>query len=421
MMMRRTNASSKVRGCSAPNSLSGTIRAERGSVMIICFLCVATTLTLGSAIMVRGLSEHRAVQRYAWTNLAFQAAEAGVDHAIAELTANPSWSGLGYTALAPGGYEVSLSRLSPIIRQVISTGHYPSDTPSALGYSRQQLEATLEVTAPSVFQFALFGFDRLRMKVLDDDDDGDNDDAESDTDAVLIDSYDSSLGSYAAQPAGNNGDLGTNNILDDSIRLRAESGSIAVHGQLAVGPDLADPSQAVEVVGNVTITSNPPVVSQSPSLPRPLVLPPATCQGDMKLKDAESLTLFESGSPYCYSKLEVKNQAQLIVQGSVTVYVGELTVKNDARLNAAGNPTQLLIQVTSNKKVKLQDNVRVVAGIYSPQSKAKLKDHATLFGSVIADRIKVMHGAAIHYDEALTKVGPSIGSSRVTLKSWRQR
>ena len=140
----------------------------------------------------------------------------------------------------------------------------------------------------------------------------------------------------------------------------------------------------------------------------------------MKLKNGETLTLFESASPYCYTKLDLKNQSSIVVQGNVVIYTGELTVQNDSQVNTAGKPTQLIIQVTTNKKVKLQDEVRVVAGIYAPQSKAKVKDNVVLYGALVATRIKVKHGAAIHYDEALAEVGPSIGNADPNLRSWRE-
>ena len=140
----------------------------------------------------------------------------------------------------------------------------------------------------------------------------------------------------------------------------------------------------------------------------------------MKLKNGETLTLFEGSSPYCYRKLDLKDQASIVVQGNVVIYAEELTVQQDSQINTAGKPTQLIIQVTTNKKVKLQDEVRVVAGIYAPQSKAKVKDNVVLYGSLVAARIKVKHGADLHFDEALANVGPSIGNADARLRSWRE-
>ncbi|MBI2496119.1 MAG: hypothetical protein HYW10_06155 [Candidatus Omnitrophica bacterium] len=399
---------------------------QRGLVMALSLAVVVVLTTLGASFLNRSLSEDRLGRRTVDRQVAFYLAEAGVDRAIAELRNNPAWSGVSYTPMTgvAGGYEVTVAALSPALKRLTSTGHVPSNIPTAAGYQPWRLETVVEVVTPSVFQSSVFGAERVRMKVNDEDDDGDNDENERPDAHVLIDSYDSSVGTYLSQTPGQQGDVGTNHIEDDAIRLKANTGegSITVHGQVKVGPNLPDPATAVEITGTVTITGNPPIVSQAQALSLPAVTIPSPCSGggDMKLKGGEALTLFQSASPYCYTKLDLKDQSSIIVQGNVVIYTGEFTVKQDAQVNAAGRPTQLIIQVTSNKNVKLQDGARVVAGIYAPQSKAKVKDDVVLYGSLVAARIKVKHGAALHYDEALASVGPSSGSAEARLRSWRE-
>lgn len=399
-------------------------QSTRGFITLLSLELVTIFSTVGLSFLIRSFGESHLGARHANRQAAFYLAEAGVDRAWSDLQANAAWGGVGYTTLpAGGGYEVSVEQLGDTLRKVTSIGHFPSNAPAAFGYQRRRIEAVLQVTSPSVFRFAVFGEERVRMKVNDEDDDGDGDDPENSTEHVLVDSYDSSLGGYLSQIPGHAGHIGTNSIEDDSVRLRAHAGegSITVHGQVVVGPGLADPSTAVELDGNVTVSGMPPIVSQSQPLPLPAVSPPAHCQGNVQLKEGETLTLFEGSSPYCVGKLELKDQASLQVVGNVVVYASQLKVQDDAQVNAAGRPTQLIVQITSEERVKLQDHVVFVGGLYAPQSKVKLKDDVTLFGSIIAERVKLKEAAEIHYDEALRNVGPSIGGSgTASLTSWRE-
>jgi len=377
-------------------------------------------LAYGSSLLVRSLSETAISQRFARSALAAHLAEAGLDYGMAQLKANSGWAGTSYTALAggTGGYAVTVTTLGSGLKQVTSTGYSPSNVTTDSGYQTRQVEAVVEVKTPSVFQFALFGQERVRVKVNDEDDGGDDDKAEAADDIVLLDSYDSSQGSYASQTPGQKGYVGTNNTADKSVHLKAgtDEGSITVKGQIA-----SDVPSAVKVEGNVTITGSPQIVAQS-SLPDtlPSVSCPCTSTTDLKLKNSETVTLTAANSPYCYDKLEVKDSASVVVSGNVTVYANDVKIQNGAQVNASGAPTQLILQVTSNKKVKLQDAVRFSGGIYAPQSQVKIKDDVIVYGSAIGNRVKVKHNAKVHYDIALAATGPAIGGSTVGLHSWRE-
>ena len=393
------------------------MRTRDGSVLIMSYFLVAIFLALGSATMVRSVTEQRVTLRSQDRANAFQVAEAGIEDALFQLRTGNTAS-IATTSFAQGSYTVSITQ-----PQSLSSNQYLVQASGQVKGLTRTVEAIARVNAPSVFQFALFGDDNVRIKVTDNDDTGDNDADEQDTHRVVIDSYNSALGTYQSQTPGT-ANLGTNNTQDKSVRLKANNGegSITVNGQVDVGAGMTTPSTAVEVTGNVTITGNPQVVSQSSAFALPAVTPPSACGGKQELKNGETLTLSESGSPYCFDKLKLQDNASVVVQGNVVVYVGELEVKHSSQLNAAGKPTQLIVEVTSNKKVKLQDNVLFVGGLYAPQSKAKIKDNVTVFGSIVATRIKAKNNAGIHYDQALSTTGPGSGGSggTTTLLSWRE-
>lgn len=396
--------------------MENAMRRQAGSVMVMSYLLVSLFLAWGSATMIGSVNEQRLVLRSRDLTHAFHVAEAGLEDAMVQLRTGNAAS-IGTTSFAQGNYTVSITQPSSL-----ASNQYLVQASGQVKGLTRTIEAVAKVDSASVFQFALFGSDNVRVKVNDEDDSGDNDASEQDTHQVVVDSYDSALGSYQSQTPGT-ANVGTNNTEEKSVRLKAGSGegSITVNGQVAVGTGMANPSTAAEITGNVTVTGSPQVVSQSTALTLPAVTPPSSCGGKQDLKHGETLTLSENSSPYCFDKLKLQDDAAVIVQGNVVVYVGELEVKNDSQLNAAGKPTQLIVQVTSNKKVKLQDNVLFVGGLYAPASKAKIKDNVTVYGSIVATRIKVKNNADIHYDQALSTVGPaSSGSGTTAVVSWRE-
>ena len=152
------------------------MRTKRGSTLVFSYLVVAALLALGSATLVHTFAEQSAAQLIVRQSTAFEAAEAGVDDAIAQLKANPNWSGTSYTTLgSQAGYEVTVTILSSTLKQLTSSGYHPSNVPSAYGYQRRQVEAVALVT-PHRYNFGLFAAETIQLNSI-----------------ALVDSYDSTL------------------------------------------------------------------------------------------------------------------------------------------------------------------------------------------------------------------------------------
>ena len=379
------------------------MRNERGSVLIFSYLVIGAMVALGSALTVRTLAEQTTSSRSVRLASAFQTAEAGLDQALIELRANEDWTGASGLSVPNGGYydvAVTEDTANPTLKTLTITGHYPSTDPTAQGYQRRQVEAIVQMSSPSVFQYGVFGYDSVTVK----------------NDAVT-DSYDSDNGDYEEQTAGENGDVGTNNTAEKSIQLENDA---IVHGQAIVGPGLEDPATAVEIKNDATITGDPPITALSQALDAPTVTSPDTCSGNLHLKNEETLTLSEASSPYCYGKVHLNNEASLTIQGNVVVFVSELRVNNDVQVNSDGRPTQLVVKLTSNKDVKIENDAVFVGAIYAPSSKASIKNDVQFYGAVVADEVFLENDAQLHYDEALRHVGPSSGESDALLLSWRE-
>ena len=378
------------------------MRDERGSVLITTYLVTTVLLAFGATALARSLSEHQIAERSSHLNVTLYLAEAGVDRAIAELKNSSSWGGVSYTGLAgQGGYAVTLTSLSSTVKQVTSTGYYPSNDSTAAGYQTRRVETTVQLPLPSVFQAGIFGDDEVDIKK-----------------AVTSDSYDSRNGSYAGQTHGEKGDVGTNNTEKDSISLSKDT---VIHGQVIVGPGMTDPTTAVKLDKNVTITGNPQIVSEAKTLTLPAVSAPCVATTDLKLDKTGSVTLSESHGPYCYKKVELKDSASLVVSGNVSLYASEFTADKDSTINGAGKPTQFLLEITSDEEVKIKNTGVFSGAIYAPQSKVSFEKSGEFYGAVVANEVSVDKEFNIHYDTALSDTDPTTGQAGSTqVLSWRE-
>lgn len=380
------------------------MRHERGSVLIFAYLVIGALVALGSALTVRTLAEQNSSSRSVRLASAFQSAEAGLDQALIELRANEDWTGASGLAVPNGGYydvAVTEDTGNPTLKTLTITGHYPSTDSTARGYQRRQIESVIRISSPSVFQYGLFGEEKVHIK---------ND--------VVTDSYNSDKGDYEDQTPGKNGDVGTNNTEDKSVLLEND---VTIKGQVIVGPGLADPNDAVTIKDEATITATPQVVSRSQALECAPITAPADCSGgDLHLNNEETLTLTAANSPYCYDKIHLNNEAVLSVEGDVVVFAKEIHVNNDVEVNPGGRPTQLIVKLTSDKKSEIQNDTVFVGAIYAPQAEVDVKNDAEFFGAIVAHEVLVQDDAQVHYDEALEYVGPSSEEKDAFLLSWRE-
>lgn len=386
------------------------LKNKRGSILIFSYIVVASMVAWGAAAMARTLSEQGTSQRFARLATAFQTAEGGLDQALVNLEDDPDWAGTdsAIQVTAGGYYEVDVEDDESGYTKLTITGHYPSTDTTAFGYQQRQIEAMVELQTPSVFQYGLFGDEDVKIKK-----------------DITTDSYNSDDGDYEDQEPGDNGDLGTNSIEDDSVDIAKDT---TINGQVLVGPDAEDPNDVLKVARDVTITGDPEADWMSDELDLPAVVPPDACgdeeEWEEKTVDDEddplSLDASVNATP-CYKKLTVTESGSITVAGNVTVYVKELTVKKDAVINADGKPTQLLFQITSSSDVLIENSGVFVGAIYAPDSTISIKKDGEFYGAAVGDKISVDKSCEIHYDEALADVGPSGGGDAdALLISWRE-
>lgn len=97
---------------------------------------------------------------------------------------------------------------------------------------------------------------------------------------------------------------------------------------------------------------------------------------------------------YAFDRLNLNSMTTLEIVGPV-----EITLKNGSSINAleVGNPAhpEWLKLKAANGSVNLNTNVRFYGHIHAPKSTVTINGGATLFGSVVADRVNINSGGSV--------------------------
>lgn len=372
---------------------------ERGFVLIFSFGLMVFLTILGFASLSRTVHEEQMGRWSAGLNRAVALAEASIDASIKKLRVG-DFTDLPTLSMAEGTYWAQISPTGGPLHFLI-TGHglYES-APS-------NLEAVTQLVQTSVFQFALFGSQQVVVS-------GD----------VMTDSYDSRSASYDPSNAGSDGDIGTNSIGAGGIDIQ---GNLLINGQLAVGPDVADPNSVVTISGgSATITANPPVVSLSAAMPMPDVIVPAgmTCN-NLTVNGGAPKTLSSAVGTYCFHNLKLNGGAILTADGPVTVYItGQFSAGGNTTVGISSAPSQFVMLLASSQTVTIESSLtgttQFYGGLYAPTATIKIDGNAQVFGSVVSKTVDAPGNVQIHYDEALSDLAGPTGFYKVRLLSWRE-
>ncbi len=390
------------------------LRGERGLVLVVSLGILIILALLGSSFLVRGLHENQLSDRSKATRGALFLAEASVDTAIDQLRVGNTGD-VATTALGAGSYWGQVT--DPAEDATLGMWDYRINASGKQGSEQHQLEVLAQRTPQSVFQFGLFGSQKVEV-----------------SGQAITDSYDSSLGAYDPATAGQKGNVGTNATTAGAVDI---SGTIAINGQIAVGEQAADPISVVDVSGSAIITGSPPIVAQTTNLQIPPDSPPValSCTATLSVNGNQVVTLPADGgsacsvstiSTCCFKDLKVSGGGVLTTTGPVSLYVKhEFEAKGDAVLGVPSKPAQLLIVLLTPPNLAtieadFSGNAKFYGELYAPAGDIDIKGKAEVFGSIIAQDIKISGNAQVHYDEAMAKdPGRPVGSYAVTIKQWR--
>lgn len=364
---------------------------KRGMALVLACLVMGVLGAFGSAMMAQTMTEHRVVNRHSDLAVAFQLAESGADHALANLAVGQE-DNLDEIALAGGSYWAEI--------ETLDSSHFQITSHGMVGDTQRDIEMVVSIIESYPFSFGVFGETSVTLKS-----------------ASTTDSYNSLDGDYDPATAGDEGHIATNNTAAASIVVPRNS---TINGQLTVGPGMADPSSAVSLTQPVTITADPDVVSADEELDLPaLDVSGLDCSSSLSLPKNGTHTFTEEGSPYCFGSISADIGSRIAVSGDVVVYSGTVNFDKNFEVNTGGDPTQFVLGVYGNSDVVIDKDGTFVGALYAPGLKVHFKKNVTIYGGLAADDVEVDKQLTLHYDEALRDM-PFGGAYGVSVESWRE-
>jgi hypothetical protein len=426
---------------------------NRGSILAItlAFMLSFTLLGFGTLYFVARQNE-AAVERIN-SNRAFWLAEAGLEKAIGDFTANScqgfvqlsapdaacdmlatpcvscSNCGSNYKCLSSdktvserrllnaddassyGDYEVVIDFLNS---NVVATGFYPDRTVSNLFKRKVMLDTD------SLFRNAVFAKGRVRI---------DNN--------LRVDSYDSRNGLYGGGNQFSFGGVASNGTIANVVDL---GNNVVVNGNVSTGPGgTVAIAPGAQITGTITHTNTLTV----PNVVVPSSLTSLASSGNWNISGVQTLN---AGS-YKYTAVNMNNNSTLNISGSVTVYLtstsaafstgnnvtfnvpsgSSLRVYTDGTFRFGNNATiNNVSQVAKNFRidstcgqnpavcspsltdgVKLSNNATTSAAVYAPNTGVTITNNGDFYGAVIGNTITLSgsSNSFVHFDHALAEGG----------------
>ncbi len=399
-----------LRGCRRWSCARETREAlnRRGFIYLVSLLFTLFLTIASASMLLRAMSETSLSERSRSQAEALHLADAAVDQAAINLrTPTDTTDDVTALTLPTGSFQIDAPPTSiAALTWKVTTHGVSAKDPS----HPANIEAVFVLTPQSVFQFAMFGSQQVNV-----------------SGSTTTDSFNSANGPYNNTPgpgynAGHHGDVGTNGTTPGGVTV---SGSIFVDGQVAVGPNVADPTSVVTGYNPSFITGNPKVASQSSPFPLPAVTVPSglTCS-DYTVGGNSTITL--APGTYCYSSLTLQGGGTLTASGPVTIYLtGALVAKGNSSVGVVSDPTKMMFLMASGGAATLEQgtitgSTNFYGGLYGPDATINITGNAAVYGSIVANRVNLTGSAEIHYDQALTNNTQVSNLYKTSLKYWRK-
>lgn len=400
----------------------GYVGGRRGSALVVA---VVVTLFVGALALTTMTLTARQQKESNATGAelnTFYAAEAGLNVAWVEL--QNGGDGAIASAEAPErlgglGWWVEATAVDADVTALMATA---SD-----GHRESRVEMIVRDESSEITDFGIFGENGIVLRSN-----------------CLVDSFDSTLGTYASQVSGgharDNGNAGTND--DISVSSNAN-----VYGYAQYGPDLDD---SISIAANVTL-SDGYGAAQSPVALAPVVVPNYASLGALTVNGGTTKTLGPGNLQYTTlltksnSNLIVKGPCNLVIttsatasansnwtfdatDGPITVYAkGDFDLRSNANISTTlKDPTKLTLNLTgvhtsssdSTPNIAFSSNSSFYGTVYAPDLSVVISSNFELYGSLKSQWLEVSSNARIHFDERLA-VGALNAGSGFEILAWR--
>ncbi len=391
--------------------VSGTDRPPRGAALIIAILVMAVLLMAGTAFLTISSTESQIALNERAAAQATLVAEAAIQKAVAQLDANPAYTGETNTALGGGTFTVTVTTTSGCgassARSLVAMALVPVRGGNA--------QVVLRATADQVsYPFRWGAFAAVPNTVITDseriekelwiEEDG------------SMDSFDSTLGSYdATTNRGKGGDIGAN--ADVTLDARVQ-----VWGNVRAG-DALHKGSGVTVTGAQTHDLSPGLTSPGEPLPS---VTPGTTPTSALIVTSGTQTL-SSGTYYYTGILMGSNTALATSGGSVTIYVtGGVLIGNGVTIGAYPGTQLRIIAKSDGSNTDFTtfitgDNFTFHGSLYGKNTNITIGHDASIYGSIIGRIVRIQDRAGLHYDHAMAGLGVCHGGGfNLRQGTWRE-
>ena len=410
---------------------------EKGAALFFSLLIGVVMVGLALPFLFKMNSQFHITEKSYKSLSALNLAEAGVERAIWELNFGDisTWSGnllernitLASVQTAQGFVmgSIDITVLNPASDYplVMSKGTVPWRGDLSI---EKSLCVSLTHGTESFFNFGIFGDEGF--------------DIHGNT---YTDSYNSDLGAYDPDNAGDSGDIGTNATnLWDVVLLN----NTVVNGDATTGYG-SDPEYVIQLKNSADITGDMQTLTEPkllPAYPAPFL----TERGVFSLdNNAEPVTITESGT---YTGFTMGANTKVTISGDVTLYVnGDFTMNSNSILeilpdsslelvlgngtftqssntevnNLTQDPKNLAIMGTAEfKEMIWRANTEFYGVIYVPEATVDYASNGDLYGSIVADYLSIASEAGFHYDESLRTWDKYVSQTNsLIMRYWQER
>ncbi len=400
--------------------------SRRGSAIVMTMVCIVAVSTLSVVMLDMAESAQAEQSRTSDRMRAQYAAEAAASRAVAMLQAGGTGA-IGSEAQAAGldaaSYWVdSSANAAGDVRTLVASAS--SDRATA------RVQVTMNAVPDSIWRFAAFGDDTLHM----------------DSNA-RVDSYNSTLGTWAAQAVNGSG----SNLYANDKGNVGSNGDVTLDQNSKVwGSAQCGPEAATTVLGNAVVTGSTTPAPTTVELP-PLSIPNLPSSGDRTVNG----TLNLPAGNYRYNTFNMRSGAIVNVTGPATIVTTNFLMRQNTqfRVNATNGPVKIYVYddfvLSSNAQMYALDfnpdkvqvnlesdnvidpdvtveldvidfdsNTKIYGTIYAPNAHIEVDSNLELFGAMMARSIDLDSNARVHYDENLARAR-SNGSVVWQQVAWR--
>lgn len=408
------------------NNFKTTSPRRGASLFMVTFsVSILATLSLSMVVVNNSVTREQQSARHQISSLL--AAESGVSDAVFALN-NGGTGDVGSLANPVESestqYWVEATDLGNGLVTLSSTG--------LDGSNGSRVEVTMQQVNNSIWTWGAFGDESLMM----------------DSNA-RVDSYDSTLGTYASQAVNGNG----NSQFASSNGNVGSNGDVELDGNTKVyGSAICGPTAATTIGGNnVVVTGSTTPAASVQELPA-LVIPSFPAQPSLHITGTN--TVLASGD-YYFPSITTDSNAEFVIEGPATIVVDDFELNSNAELwvdatngpveifviddfildsntlmaSLTYNPADLSVNLESDNiinptlnvqlsEVAFESNAQLYGTVFAPNAHVDINSNFELFGAVIAKQVSLDSNSQVHFDENLANSNLNANTTWQPL-AWR--